>query len=328
MEFKDQKPVMRPVDTFPVEHEGEKLILLRDPQSFSENSLTITLAAYMIIVNMNGHNTVEEILNEFNKTYKASLKLKEMRQLVDSLDNAYLLQNENFQKHMKKTVKEFADMPVRKSSLAGRSYPENPDELSKQLDGYLNGKSNGKGKSPFAIVAPHIDLNAGGETFGAAFSQIKDSKAETFVILGIGHTLAEDFFACVKKDFETPIGTSPVDAEFLKNLEKDFGEPIYENQFAHRSEHSAEFQVLFLQKLFGGENPPRKIVPILLSFPENIDELDHPVFNKERVDKFIAALSKGIERLGDKVCVIAGIDMSHIGRRFGHKDGAPEKRRL
>jgi hypothetical protein len=197
-------------------------------------------------------------------------------------------------------------------------------ELSAVLDGYLAGAPV-PAAAPFAIVAPHIDLGAGGPSFGAAFSRLRNSTAGTFIILGIGHTLDGDFFACIDKDFQTPLGTSPVDREFLAGLERDFGEPIYKQMYAHKNEHSAEFQVLFLQKVFQGQ-PPRKIVPILLSFPEMIDEIDHPLFNVKRVEKFVDALRKGIGRLNGGACLIAGVDLSHVGRRFGQEEGAGKER--
>lgn len=319
------KPEIRPVDIFPLDNEGQKLILLRDPQNLSDKQVTVTLSAYLIVTNMNGANTLEEIRVLFNDTYKADITPEDIQKLVKSLDDSYLLKNEKFINRTKELIEEFENSPVRESCLSGKSYSDDAEALSKELDGYLDGKESGS-KPPVAIIAPHIDLRIGGKAFGAAFSQLKGSEAETFVVLGIGHTLASDFFACVNKDFKTPLGVSPVDGDFLARLEEDFGEPIFNNAFAHKSEHSVELQVLFLQKLFGGEKPPRKIVPILLSFPETIEEFKHPVFNKQRIDKFISALQKGIERMGKKVCLIGGIDLSHVGRRFGETAGAPEAR--
>jgi len=47
---------------------------------------------------------------------------------------------------------------------------------------------------------------------------------------------------------------------------------------------------------------------------------------KARVGRFIGALKKGIERLDGKACLIAGVDLSHIGRRFGQEEGVGEER--
>lgn len=316
---------MRAIEPIPIEHEGQRAVLLRDPYNISPNGLSVSLQAYFIISIMNGVNSINDILKNFSDTFKANIPLKDIENLVKTMDENFLLDNENFDKRRKKIVEDFMDAPVRKSALAGKSYSADAAEVAKMLDGYIT-KTAAVDPPPFALVAPHIDIAVGGPSYGAAYSRLAGSTAETFVILAIGHSLTEDFFACIDKDFETPLGISPTDHEFLAALESDFGEPIYKNAFVHRSEHSAELQVLFLQKLFGGSDPPRKIVPILLSFPETIDELNDPLFNPDRVGRFIKALKKSINAMGGNICIIAGIDLSHVGKRFGQNGGAPKER--
>jgi hypothetical protein len=321
-----KRPRVRCIEPLPVAHNGRQLIHLRDPHRFVESGLTVSPAAYWIISMMSGHNSVEEIRDRFNSSFNANVSLDDIELLVKTLDENFLLENDRFEELKKKTVEEFLSQSVRGPALAGKSYPEDAGELSRMLDGFLDTARSSDSTPPYAVIAPHIGLAAGGATFGAAYSRLSGSDAETFVILGTGHTLTEDFFACVDKDFETPLGVSPVDREFLGELEKEFAEPIYKNGFAHKYEHSVEFQVLFLQKLFGNADPPRKIVPILLSLPETIDESDHPEFNSERINRFTSALRKAINKNGRKVCLIAGIDLSHVGKRFGQMQGAPKER--
>lgn len=324
MNFKESKPVVRALEPIPVEHNGERVIFLRDPQNFSPNGLTISVQAFWIISMMDGVNSVEQIGANFNKAFKTNIPLDDMEKLVTALDDNLMLDNDKFEGHKKKVVENFLASPVRKPALAGTGYPADAVELSKMLDAYMDGASF-PSSAPFALVAPHIDLRAGGQSFGAAYSQLRNSRAETFVILAIGHALSEDFFACTDKDFETPLGVSLLNRHFLAALESGFGEPLYSNSFAHRDEHSAELQLLFLQKLFGGENPSKRIVPILFSFPETIDEMNHPMFNPQRIGRFINALKKAVEEMGEKVCVIAGVDLSHVGQRFGQMDGVPKE---
>ena len=81
-----------------------------------------------------------------------------------------------------------------------------------------------------------------------------------------------------------------------------------------------------MQTLFADSDPPKKIVPILLSFPENIDDCDDPVFNPQRIERFTKALNKAIQKREGKICLIGGIDLSHVGRRFGQESGAPVER--
>lgn len=322
MTTEEQKPRVRFFEPVPFEHEGARYVNLRDPFHYTPEGLSVSLPAFMLITYMDGSRTIDEICAAFKEEYGGAAQPEAVRGLVRDLDTNRLLDNENFVLQKRRVSAAFAAEPVRRAALAGGGYPDDPAAVHAVLDRFI--PANGEnGPAPFAIVAPHIDLRAGGPVFGAAFARLKNSPAETFVILGIGHALEGDFFACIDKDFETPLGASPVDREFLAALEKDFGEPLYQQMYAHKHEHSVEFQALFLQKMLPGGH---RIVPILLSFPEVIEELAHPVYNRRRVDRFTAALKKQIDRLGDKVCVIAGIDMSHVGKRFGHTEGVSDGR--
>lgn len=323
MTMEELKPRVRFFEPVPFEHEGERYVNLRDPFHYTPEGLSVSLPAFMLITYMDGSRTIDEICAAFKEEYGGAAPADAVRGLVRDLDNNRLLDNENFALQKRQVCAAFAAEPVRSATLAGGGYPDEPGLVHAALDGFFSARAASGGPAPFAIVAPHIDLRAGGPVFGAAFARLKNSSAETFVILGIGHALEGDFFACIDKDFATPLGVSPVDREFLAGLEKDFGEPIYQQMYAHKHEHSVEFQALFLQKVLPGAH---RIVPILFSFPEVIEELAHPVYNRQRVDKFTAALKKQIDRLGEKVCVIAGIDMSHVGKRFGHAEGVTDER--
>ncbi len=315
------KPCVRFIEPFPFDHEGNRYVNLRDPFHYAPEGLSVSLPAFLLITFMDGSRTLEDIRAAFKEQYGGDVPLDAVQGLVKDLDANHLLANAAFERHKQTVVEAFAAQPVRRAALAGDGYPDDPRALHAALDRFI--PEDGGGAAPFAIVAPHIDLRAGGPLFGAAFARLRETRAKTFVILGIGHALEGDFFACIDKDFETPLGLSPVDREFLAGLEEDFGEPLYRQMYAHKHEHSVEFQVLFLQKLL----PQRhRIVPILLSFPEVIDDLIHPVYNRERVCRFTSALRKRLAALGKDACVIAGIDMSHVGKRFGHAEGISAER--
>ena len=96
------------------------------------------------------------------------------------------------------------------------------------------------------------------------------------------------------------------------------------DEFVHRNEHSIEFQVLFLQYLFGRRERPIRIAPILCSsFQTWLDKLalegeEAPLIKKE-VEEFLGALSQALGEREDRICLIAGVDLSHMGRRFGQE---------
>ena len=84
--------------------------------------------------------------------------------------------------------------------------------------------------------------------------------------------------------------------------------------YCHAIEHSIEFQVLFLQYLYG---PNIRILPILCgSFLRSIYQGGKPEGN-EHVQRFFDSLGNISAREGNKLFWVLGVDMAHMGRRYG-----------
>ena len=84
--------------------------------------------------------------------------------------------------------------------------------------------------------------------------------------------------------------------------------------YCHSIEHSIEFQVVFLQHLFG---PKIRIVPILCgSYANSIYHGGAPESN-DHVRRMLGTLGEISAREGDRLLWVLGIDMAHMGRRYG-----------
>jgi len=84
--------------------------------------------------------------------------------------------------------------------------------------------------------------------------------------------------------------------------------------YCHAVEHSIEFQVVFLQSIYG---PDVCILPILCgSFGRSIQEGGLPE-DDEGVRRFLGTLGEIAEREKDRLFWVLGIDMAHIGERYG-----------
>ena len=196
--------------------------------------------------------------------------------------------------------------------------------MKTQLEGFFTGPQGpGSVESGAAtgklvgLVAPHIDLQRGGQCFGWSYAELaRESRATTYVILGIAHTETQKCYALTTKDFETPLGTLPADKEFIAELAASCSHDFFIDEFLHRSEHSIEFQALFLKQLYCDRNDIR-IVPVLCATPSRILLGQSSYRDSEEVNEFAAALKKLIDDRGENVCCIAGVDLSHVGRRFG-----------
>lgn len=312
----NEHPLFRNIMAAPTDSAGKRMIAIYDPENYSDQSFLVSPTAFYLITLMDGVRSIGQIGEEFFKISGQQVEEHELRGLVKSLDDALLLDNERFRSRKEKARKEFMESPSRPSAFAGKSYPADGVELAKALDASLAGEPVTDPALLKAIVVPHIDFRVGGDLMGAGWREAAVSGAQIYVILGVGHSLTEDFVSCYAKDFDTPLGLMRVNSGFIGRLAENFGESVCAQPETHRNEHSVEFQSLFMAHLFAGR-PEVTAVPILLSFPETVWETDHPKFNGARVRRFIEALRKTADERDCKVVYVASVDFSHVGRRFG-----------
>ena len=148
---------------------------------------------------------------------------------------------------------------MREPAHAGTGYPDDPAELSATFSEYLRGPARPQepGRTVRAIAAPHVSPFGGVETYRAAYSAFSPDDADkTFIILGTSHYGEPDRLGLTRKPFVTPLGETLTDLGLVERLEREAPGAIAED-YCHAVEHSIEFQVVFLQHLFG---PRIKIV--------------------------------------------------------------------
>jgi AmmeMemoRadiSam system protein B len=84
--------------------------------------------------------------------------------------------------------------------------------------------------------------------------------------------------------------------------------------YCHAVEHSVEFQIVFLQHLYG---PSVRVLPILCGpFVKSIYEGGMPEDN-DAVARFFDALGNLGHRESSRLLWVLGVDMAHIGQRYG-----------
>ncbi len=319
--MEDRHPKLRYVDTIPVETEQGEMIALRDPMGLADEMVLISREALYILQFFDGTKTVDEVIQLLKKQFRVDIDAEAVRGLLQHLDNHFYLDNERTLKRKRQLEKALLDARVRVAAHAGVSYPAEPDSLKSRLQQFflagagLPDRANGR-PTPVGVIAPHIDLRIGGEVYTHAYRRLAEAQpADVYVILGTGHAGVSDLYSVLPVDFETPLGRAPVDSTFIQLLQKNYPYDMFNDLFLHKTEHTIEFQVVFLQKTLG--NRPFKIVPILTGFSYHIFE--YPMFEREReiVKQFTAALRKAIEAYPGRVTVIASVDLAHVGPRYG-----------
>jgi hypothetical protein len=292
----------------------------------------ITPMGYFILAHLDGAHSFLDIQEAYSKRFGTLLISDELRSFVEMLDEHYFLDSERFQVYQKSVVDEFRRLPHRAPAHMGGVYKEDPLELKAQLDGYFtapNGpgfpSGTAAGTTPKAIVAPHIDFHRGGSAYAWAYKPLVESDgADLYVLLGTSHVSGETPFVLTTKDFITPLGTVETDKDFVARVQEKCAEDLFADEYLHRSEHSLEFQVLFLKycakrraELTGRNEKPFKIVPILVTSFHSMVINRTPPEEVSSVEAFLRALRELTEKESRRICFVAGVDLAHVGRQFG-----------
>ena len=311
----------RPKLRWPLEMRFEKVgdqevLLLQCPMGITPQPLLLLPGAAPILSCFDGRATVEEISTKFAE-YGVTANL--INELIALLDESCFLDTANFHNAERRYREQYRAQPVRPAALAGSAYPAAPDELTREVTGYLKFGANGaiEGSRLTGLIAPHIDYRRGGLCYGMAYGRLATQRHDLYIVIGICHAYSPHMFHLSRKDFAGPLGTHPCDHEFVNHVARRYGEErSFADEILHRNEHSIELQMPFLGHL----QPGTRIVPILVGgFHRILDNRCEPS-EFPQYDEFAAGLAETLREAiahGRRVCVITGVDMAHVGRAFG-----------
>jgi MEMO1 family protein len=310
---------LRSLDLMPSPLPDRPGLLIRDPFRYSEATLIVPPALVHCLALFDGAHTELE-LRECLVRLTGDLEVGGLvRHLVETLSEAGFLDDEHFLRRKEQAEQSFSEAPVRAASHAGSGYPATAADLEKTMAEYLDGapsKVHRGGEGPAAaIAAPHVSPFGGVEAYRAAYSALSSADADrTFVILGTSHYGQPGRIALTRKSFATPFGKAITDTAIVDQLASQAGDGALMEDYCHAIEHSVEFQVVFLQHLFG---PQIRIVPILCgSFAHGFERSRAPE-GDERVRRALDALGELAAREGSRLLWVLGVDMAHMGKRYG-----------
>jgi MEMO1 family protein len=296
-------------------------LLIRDSFHYSDAVLIIPPPLVQCLACFDGQQTQLDLRAALVEV-TGQLQVSEIEeQLIDVLTRSGFLEEEVFFEMKRQRQREFAEAPVRAPSHAGSAYPNDPGELRETMHGWMGDEiiptSDG---NLIAIAAPHVSPSGGYESYRAAYRLLRPQyKDRTLVILGTSHYGMPERFGLTRKPYATPWGESRIDDGLIDELTRKAPDAIAMEDYCHAVEHSIEFQVLFLQSIFGADV---KILPILCgSYAQSIYRGGKPEEN-ENVKRFLGALGEIGAREGDRLLWVLGIDMAHMGRRYGDEFAA------
>ncbi len=334
----DEYPCLRAVEAFPVDHEGEKFIALRDPAGYTGSVVMLPGHIVEIVALFDGTHSVVDIQAELMRRHGELVPRAQLEELVEGLDEHGFMDSPRFAERRATVDGEFLRSPTRPASHAGGAYAADADKLRRAMDDFFAPPEGpgaiewpaAHGASVRGAIAPHIDFHRGGTAYAWAYRRLAERcDGEVFVIFGTCHAGMRDPFALTRKDYLTPLGAAPVDRDLVEAIARRAGPDCFASELAHRGEHSIEFQAVFLRYLYGGRRDVT-IVPVLASFAHEALARGRGPEDDPRVARFLDAVAETIAASRRPVTVIAGADLAHVGPRFGDPDpvSADELRRI
>lgn len=307
------------LDFMPSPFEDKPGLVIRDPFHFSDATLIVPPGLVECLEYFDGQHSALDLRAHLVRI-TGDLQAGDLESnLLSALSEAGFLEDETFQRRRDEAERAFAEAPLRKPAHAGTGYPGEASELHATFDEYLSGaKSNGAAKGRvLAIAAPHVSPFGGVEAYRAAYSALTPADADrTFVILGTSHYGHPDRLGLTRKPFVTPYGEAVTDTKLVDELEGKLGAAAMVEDYCHAIEHSIEFQVVFLQHLFG---PSIRILPVLCgSYLRSIYEGGLPE-DDEGVRRILGTLGEIGAREDGKLLWVLGVDMAHMGQRYGDR---------
>jgi MEMO1 family protein len=180
----------------------------------------------------------------------------------------------------------------RQATVAGQFYPGDPAELRRTIGSFIR-----KPESVLeakAVIVPHAGYVYSGSVAGEVFSAI--SLPHRIILLGPNHTGRGSALALAPAGvWHTPLGAARIDEELNRTLRAECPE-LSEDSLAHRSEHSLEVQIPFIQML----QPDFRFSAIILRTVDYslLETLGH-------------AMARVIRSLKEPVLLVASSDMTH-----------------
>jgi len=308
----------RSLDAMPSPVEDRPGLLLRDPFGYTEDVVIIPPPLVSFLRFFDGAHDEGDLAEALHRATGELGATGFARRLADTLGGGGFLEDEELERRRAERHRAFEEAEARAPVHAGEAYPGDVAELAGLLDGWLRPRREDEVAPPngvYAVAAPHVSPEGGYRTYAAAYRALpEDAAGRTVVVLGTSHYGAPERFGLTRKPYVTPFGPAGTDREVVDRLIAGGGTAVVVEDYCHAVEHSIEFQVVFLQHRLG---PAARIVPILCGpFAAATCGSRRPE-DDPGVARFIDALGELDAREGSRLLWVLGVDMAHVGRRYG-----------
>jgi AmmeMemoRadiSam system protein B len=287
-------------------------LLIRDRLRYSDTTLIIPPYLIPALLLLDGTRTKLDLQAELARSLVIPEIGNAIGHLLEALSQAGFLEDETYAKLKQGRILAFTESPVRQAAHAGSAYPAEIGPLRDLMQHYLDGAAPTR-KGIMGIAAPHVSPQGGWQSYRAAYQELTpDLRDRTFVVLGTSHYGQPGKFGLTHKPFQTPFGKTRIDQTLVAELAAQPAALL--EDYCHAIEHSIEFQVVFLQAIYGADV---RILPLLCGPFANTMHADEFPEDDEHVKRFLEALREIAEREKQRLFWVLGVDMAHMGTRFG-----------
>ncbi len=302
---------------------GRRMLVFHDPLQLCDGGIALDARLLPVVELLDGRHDLYDIQLAITRFQNGILfPISEVKSLLENLDQAYILDSLHFREALTLRKWRFSAETLRLPAHAGRSYPAGETELKEFImaaEAEVPAPVLGPEKSLTGILVPHIDIRTARPAYAHAYLHLRERRYDTVIILGINHRMQDGLYCISDKDYGTPLGELKTDKSFVSALRLRTPRGTFSpDDFDQKVEHSIEFQTVFIRHYLGEDCA---IVPILCGSLHEILEGGRDPLSDERFMGMAEGIESFLQERGGRVLLIAGVDFSHIGLKFG--DASP-----
>ncbi|WP_437786315.1 AmmeMemoRadiSam system protein B [Sorangium sp. So ce1097] len=333
------RPKLRALEVVVIQDERHgRALMLRDTEGIAPSPVVVPAASSAVLARFDGRRSIDEIAREVSRSTGQQVDAAHVSRLADELERAWMLDSPRFHARRRTVVQSFDAASIRMAAHAGGAYHGDRLRLADFIERQCLGVARPQGGAPrgaprrmVGLCAPHMDLWRAAVGYGHAYAALEQAlngpgleEVDTFVLLGTSHAPMRRPYAVCEKTFATPLGPLDPDREMIAELAAASRFDVHEDQYLHKNEHSIEFQAVFVRHLLGDR--AARIVPILCGLSDCQARRRDPA-QDDGAESFLQALGDALAKRRDRVLVIAGADLAHVGPRFGDRAPLDERQR-
>ncbi len=313
------KPKLRYVRVHRIHQDGYNGVVLEDPLRLSPSQIFVPEGLIPVLPLMDGTRDIRGLQVGVQLRYGYWIPEQTMRELLQALDQALMLENDRFQTARQEALDAYRHAPYRPMAHAGAVYPERASDVARVFAQYEAqvGHLPARMDAPIrAVIGPHIDYERGGPVYAGLWQYAADAAraAERVIVLGTDHNGDFGTVTLTRQNYATPFGVLPTAQGVVDTLVDVIGEEeAFREELHHRSEHSIELALVWLHYARGGQ--PVEVVPILMGSFAHFSSGQARPEQDTRLNAVVEVLK---EAMAEKpTLLLAGADLAHVGPAFG-----------